>query len=199
MCPSFRATLDERDSTRGRANALRLAMSGEQPLRELQDEMGPRRLRSLPDVQGVQGGVSQQRGRGQAQGGVAAILSTRAGRGRSAICSWPAFTVSTASARRWRRSVNWLQNQRPLRWLLEKTAGIDRRRSLPPLHAGHFRRWFARHKPDAAAGRRRPRAVAGRLLHHLQRAGRSAGRPCACWSAPATPSSWPTCTAAAGR
>ncbi len=32
MCPSFRATLDERDSTRGRANALRLAMSGEQPL-----------------------------------------------------------------------------------------------------------------------------------------------------------------------
>src|SRR5205814_10370351 len=29
MCPSYRATLDERDSTRGRANALRLAMVGE--------------------------------------------------------------------------------------------------------------------------------------------------------------------------
>lgn len=28
MCPSFMATLDERDSTRGRANALRLAMTG---------------------------------------------------------------------------------------------------------------------------------------------------------------------------
>src|SRR5262245_58634874 len=28
MCPSFRATLDERDSTRGRANALRLALLG---------------------------------------------------------------------------------------------------------------------------------------------------------------------------
>ena len=49
--------------------------------------------------------------------------------------------------------VNWLQEQRPLRWLLEKAAGIDRRRSLPSLHANHFRRWFARHKPDAAAGR----------------------------------------------
>lgn len=29
MCPSFMVTLDERDSTRGRANALRLAMSGQ--------------------------------------------------------------------------------------------------------------------------------------------------------------------------
>ena len=45
-----------------------------------------------------------------------------------------------------------------MRWLLEKAAGIDRRRSLPPLHANHFRRWFARHKPDAGG---RP---AGRVL-----------------------------------
>jgi FAD/FMN-containing dehydrogenase/Fe-S oxidoreductase len=29
MCPSYRATLDEKDSTRGRANALRLAMTGQ--------------------------------------------------------------------------------------------------------------------------------------------------------------------------
>ncbi len=35
MCPSFRATMDEKDSTRGRANALRLALAGEQPLKEL--------------------------------------------------------------------------------------------------------------------------------------------------------------------
>jgi Fe-S oxidoreductase len=31
MCPSYRATLDERDTTRGRANALRLAISGQLP------------------------------------------------------------------------------------------------------------------------------------------------------------------------
>src|SRR5205814_4731913 len=49
--------------------------------------------------------------------------------------------------------VNWLQNLRPSRWLLEKGAGIDRRRSLPPLHADHFRRWFARHAPAPSAGR----------------------------------------------
>src|SRR5262249_53116705 len=31
MCPSFRATRDEKDSTRARANALRLAPAGERP------------------------------------------------------------------------------------------------------------------------------------------------------------------------
>src|SRR5262249_17856157 len=31
MCPSFRATRDEKDNTRGRANALRLALSGGAP------------------------------------------------------------------------------------------------------------------------------------------------------------------------
>ena len=29
MCPSFRVTQDEKDSTRGRANSLRLALSGQ--------------------------------------------------------------------------------------------------------------------------------------------------------------------------
>jgi Fe-S oxidoreductase len=38
------------------------------------------------------------------------------------------------------------------RRLMELTAGIDRRRSLPPLQADHFRRWFIGHKVDANAG-----------------------------------------------
>jgi len=37
---------------------------------------------------------------------------------------------------------------------MEKITGIDRRRSLPPLYRRHFRHWFARHTPDAAAGQR---------------------------------------------
>jgi Fe-S oxidoreductase len=50
--------------------------------------------------------------------------------------------------------VNWLQASRPLRWLLEQVAGIDRRRSLPLLHRDHFRRWFARHSYRSPAGSR---------------------------------------------
>src|SRR5262249_47637934 len=55
--------------------------------------------------------------------------------------------------------VNWLQERRLARWILEKTAGIDRRRSLPPLHSDHFRRWFAAHaslpEPNASASHSR--------------------------------------------
>ncbi|MEO5907487.1 MAG: FAD-binding and (Fe-S)-binding domain-containing protein [Saprospiraceae bacterium] len=42
MCPSFMVTYDERDSTRGRANALRLAMSG-----QLEDGLANK---DLPDI-----------------------------------------------------------------------------------------------------------------------------------------------------
>src|SRR5437016_3445918 len=49
--------------------------------------------------------------------------------------------------------VNWLQNWRISRWLMERIAGIDRRRSLPRLHMRHFRRWHARHAAAPAAGR----------------------------------------------
>jgi Fe-S oxidoreductase len=48
--------------------------------------------------------------------------------------------------------VNWLQETRLFRWMLEKTAGIDRRRTLPRLHAQHFRRWFAKHAPAPESG-----------------------------------------------
>src|SRR5208283_2972685 len=37
MCPSYRATAEEQHSTRGRANALRLALTGQSDLRGLTD------------------------------------------------------------------------------------------------------------------------------------------------------------------
>ncbi|MEO6131744.1 MAG: FAD-binding and (Fe-S)-binding domain-containing protein [Saprospiraceae bacterium] len=45
MCPSFMVTLDERDSTRGRANALRLAMSG-----QLEDGLANKDLPEILDL-----------------------------------------------------------------------------------------------------------------------------------------------------
>jgi Fe-S oxidoreductase len=62
--------------------------------------------------------------------------------------------------------VNWLQHRPLLRWLLEKTAGIDRRRSLPDLHADHLRRWFARHQEETRKKEKgkRARQSLGRVL-----------------------------------
>src|SRR5258708_5025407 len=59
------------------------------------------------------------------------------------------------------RLFNALSGTAPSRWLLEKLAGGDRRRPLPPLAEQTFTAWFARHAPPAAA----PRAE-GLLFHH---------------------------------
>jgi len=162
MCPSFRATLDEKDSTRGRANALRLALAGDPASLASGGRKSPgdARLRekwvydvldlclmckacksecpSNVDMAKLKAefldSYYQDRSRpwGQVLMGRIDTLNRLAA---------PAAPV-----------VNWLQNNRIARWLMEKMAGIDRRRSLPPLHADHFRRWFARRRPLSAAG-----------------------------------------------
>ena len=67
MCPSYMATRDEEHSTRGRANALRLAMSGQLGAEGLTS----RRLREALDLclscKGVQDRVSFERRYGNAQ------------------------------------------------------------------------------------------------------------------------------------
>jgi FAD/FMN-containing dehydrogenase/Fe-S oxidoreductase len=152
MCPSYRATLDEHDSTRGRANALRLALSGEQPLKELRD---PRLLGvfdlclmckackaecpSNVDVAKLKAEFLHLYYRDRPR-----PLSHRL------IARLPQFNRLAAPLA---PLVNWLQQRGLLRWLMEKIAGIDRRRSLPVLHRDHFRRWFRRHQPAAGAGR----------------------------------------------
>jgi Fe-S oxidoreductase len=50
--------------------------------------------------------------------------------------------------------VNWAQRRRLFRWLLHQTAGLDQRRTLPPLHAYHFRHWFHIHRRAPQAGKR---------------------------------------------
>ena len=86
MCPSYRATRDERDTTRARANALRIALvasrqTGEPEPRPTPDSaspIGPGRALDrrgdgpVPVVQGVQDRVPEQRRRGEAEGRVPA-------------------------------------------------------------------------------------------------------------------------------
>ncbi len=151
MCPSYRATRDEKDTTRGRANALRLALSGQQPLahnREVYDVLDlclmckgcKAECPSNVDLAKLKAEFLQfyyqdrQRPLGH--------------RLMADIHRMNRLGAPVAPL------VNFLQNRGVVPLALEKLAGIDRRRTLPPLHRRHFRRWFARHTPDAAAGRR---------------------------------------------
>jgi Fe-S oxidoreductase len=152
MCPSFRATRDEKDSTRGRANVLRLALAGEQPLTAL-------RSREVYDVLDLCLLCKACKAECPSNVDMAKLKAEFlhfyfAGRPRPLgqalmarihwLNRWGAFAAPMA---------NWLQARRTLRWLLEKAVGIDRRRSLPLLHAEHLRSWFPRHTPAPSAGR----------------------------------------------
>src|SRR5262245_20623361 len=162
MCPSFRATLDERDSTRGRANALRHALAGDTVMESPRGEGPvPRALRQrwVHEVFDLCLMCKACKAECPSNVDVAKLKAEflqfyYRGRPRPLehlfVAGLPWFNRLAAPAA---PLVNWVQTSGGFRWLLEKTAGIDRRRSLPPLHRDHFRRWFRRHAVDPRAGR----------------------------------------------
>ncbi|MGH7173505.1 MAG: (Fe-S)-binding protein, partial [Gemmataceae bacterium] len=151
MCPSYRASRDEKDTTRGRANALRLALAGQQPL------ANNREVHEVLDLCLMcKGCKAECPSNVDVAKHKAEFLQIYYQNRSRPLSHW-----LLAGVHRMNRLgaplaplVNFLQSRRSLRWMLEKVAGIDRRRSLPSLHRRHFRHWFARHTPDAAAGTR---------------------------------------------
>lgn len=135
MCPSYMATRDEKDSTRARANALRLAITGQ--LRqgdtdaalasdELQDIMGlclsckacKKECPNAVDVSKMKSEVLQRRYDIKGTPAGARIVGTL-----PAIAHWMCGPHAPL--------VNFIQNLPLTRRLLERAAGIDARRPLP--------------------------------------------------------------------
>jgi FAD/FMN-containing dehydrogenase/Fe-S oxidoreductase len=154
MCPSFRATRDEKDSTRGRANLLRLALVGEAPQKELAGD-------AVHDVLDLC--LMCKACKSECPSNVdLAKLKAEALNFRYQEHPRPLLHRLLARLHRlnaWAAPfaplANRVQGNTAVRWLLHHFIGIDRRRSLPPLHSDHFRRWFAHRprKPVAASDR----------------------------------------------
>jgi FAD/FMN-containing dehydrogenase/Fe-S oxidoreductase len=152
MCPSFRATRDEKDSTRGRANALRLAMTSKEPLDPLQRDW-------VFDVLDLC--LMCKACKAECPSNVdVAKLKAEFLHSYYEVNARPLGQRLLADVPRLMRLGSWLAplsnlagGNRLARWLMELAVGIDRRRSLPRLRFQHFRRWFRRHKPDWLAGR----------------------------------------------
>ncbi len=141
MCPSYMGTLDEEHSTRGRANALRTVLSGKVPkeeftgkrLFEIMDlcleckackaecpsnvDMAKLKYEFLDHYHGANGLPL----RNKMFGAIERI-------NRLGSCFAP---VS-----------NWLAGSTLNRWLLERIAGVDRRRPLPRFSSQNFEDWF---------------------------------------------------------
>ncbi|MDX6412402.1 MAG: hypothetical protein QOE91_1918, partial [Gaiellaceae bacterium] len=138
MCPSYRTTRNEKDVTRGRANTLRLAISG---------QLGPDALASDEMMDTLKLCVSCKACRHECPTGVdmakmkIEVLAARvARRGLSLRDRLVGFLPRYAGlASRFAPLANWRNNSPLLRRLFERFAGISAQRALPEWRRDVFK------------------------------------------------------------
>jgi FAD/FMN-containing dehydrogenase/Fe-S oxidoreductase len=142
MCPSFKATRDEEHSTRGRANALRLAMSGQLDHEGLASD----RLHQVMDLciscKACKSECPSNVDMAKMKGDVTQIyydehgitLRDRLIRNSSRAASQIAGIFS--------KPVNFIQQTKLFRSVMQKLAGFDKRRVLPGYTKEPFYKWF---------------------------------------------------------
>jgi FAD/FMN-containing dehydrogenase/Fe-S oxidoreductase len=142
MCPSYMATREESDSTRGRANVLRLAMAGRLGESGLGDEgvydvldlcLECRACKSECPV-----GVDMARFKSE----FLADYWSRHGTPMRARALGNIHRLSVWGSR-FAPLSNWISSSQPVRWLNEKLLDIDQRRSLPAWKRETFGRWLS--------------------------------------------------------
>ena len=150
MCPSYQATLDEEHSTRGRANALRLAMTGQLG----PDAMTGKRLFEVLDLclacksckSECPSNVDLSRLKWEF------LQKYHDAHGislRERIIAKSGFMASIFAGRP-APIINFLQKTWLFRKLLEVTVGFDSRRTPPAYARVRFAKWFAnRDKPSS--------------------------------------------------
>jgi FAD/FMN-containing dehydrogenase/Fe-S oxidoreductase len=153
MCPSYQATREEIHSTRGRANALRSALSGRLPASALKSDEMSAVLDLCLECKGCKAecptAVDMARVKAeflnmyQAEHGVP--LRSRV---FGEIAAISRLTTPVAGL------VNITAATRPMRWLMEKMVGISRRRTLPKF-ASRPLRTAARSRTQSTGGERR--------------------------------------------
>ncbi|WP_428831338.1 FAD-binding and (Fe-S)-binding domain-containing protein [Actinomadura chokoriensis] len=155
MCPSYLATREEKDSTRGRARVLQEVVSG---------KLGPDGWKSdaLHDALDLClscKGCASDCPTGIDMASYKAEALHRRYRRRIrprvhyALGRLPRWTRLAARAPASIGAVNAVMRSRALKPLLAWGAGIDRRRSLPAFAPVTFRRWFASHRsPEGRHG-----------------------------------------------
>jgi FAD/FMN-containing dehydrogenase/Fe-S oxidoreductase len=137
MCPSYRATRNEKDVTRGRANTLRLAISG---------QLGPDALSSDAMMDTLKLCVSCKACRHECPTGVdmakmkIEVLAARVEKHglslRDRLVGYLPHYAELAS--RFAPLANLRNRSSLLRWLMEKIAGVSAKRALPAFRRDVF-------------------------------------------------------------
>jgi FAD/FMN-containing dehydrogenase/Fe-S oxidoreductase len=152
MCPSYRATREEQHSTRGRANTLRLALTGQLELRGLNDPLVFEALELCLECKACKSECPTNVDMARLK---AEVLHQRA---KKHGLSWRSRIFGRVD--KWSRLgslfapvSNWLARGAVGRWLNDRLFGIDRRR-LPPafVRPTFVRRFVNAYGRSPAAG-----------------------------------------------
>ncbi|UCG17355.1 MAG: 4Fe-4S dicluster domain-containing protein, partial [Phycisphaerales bacterium] len=160
MCPSYRATGDEKDTTRARANALRIALAN----RDLIDGLDDPAIAEVLDLCLACKGC-----KAECPTGVdLARLKSEYLSHRNQTVGVPRRSRMVADSVRLARwgsrfapLSNWVMQSAPARILMEKRYGFDRRIPPPRFARRTFRRWYRKHRKTAV----RREAPRGRVVY----------------------------------
>ncbi len=142
MCPSYMVTREEQHSTRGRANLLRAALSGELPPEALS---GPELYGALDlclECKACKGECPTNVDMAKLKAEFLARYYEKHG-----IPLRARIFAHAATLGRWGSRLapvsNWAMAIPGTRWLLHHVVGIEQRRPLPPFASPSFATWFA--------------------------------------------------------
>lgn len=148
MCPSFMATLDEEHSTRGRANALRLAMSGQMNGTSLTSDRVIEALDLCLSCKACKAECPSNVDMAKLKSEVWQMKYDHSGIPRRAKFIRDSAKMATRFSGRLAPVINGIQKSYPFRLLLEQVAKIERQRKLPEYAQESFVSWFKKnYKP----------------------------------------------------
>jgi FAD/FMN-containing dehydrogenase/Fe-S oxidoreductase len=144
MCPSFMVTREEADSTRGRANALRMALSGALP----PEELTGRQMYDVMDLCIQCKGCKTECPSNVDMAKLKTEWLSKYWEANGLPLRARFFTRMPRIARRLAgptaRAANWMNRRRAIRSLLERTMGISQKRELPSFAEEPFSTWFTK-------------------------------------------------------
>ena len=151
MCPSYRATLEEEHSTRGRANILRAVLSGELGDGHLADHRAMEALDLCLECKACKSECPSNVDMAKLKYEFLAQYYARHGTPlRSRLFAYVAD--ASRRVRPFAGLVNWTNRQPWARALMERAVGITAQGPLPTFAQQTLSQWFARHEPAAGAG-----------------------------------------------
>jgi len=144
MCPSYMVTREEEHSTRGRANLLRAVLSGVLPSEELTGQRLFEALDLCLECKGCKAECPANVDMAKLKYEFLARYHEVHGYPLRSRLFGHIHTLSQLGARLAPLST-WVTQSAPARWALERVAGIDRRRRLPPFVRQTFDVWWRQH------------------------------------------------------